>query len=639
MALLACGVWACDDDGGQSGQGDGTGNNAVNNAGNNDTNNDTNNDAPDAGDDSDGDDMVCQEGERRCADATQIEVCTGGVFVAGDVCADNELCEDGTCSRRAECEPGMVFGCADDTSQRVCNEEGTAFASVPCPDDLNCIDGQCTDAVCLPGRNRCVDRDTIEVCNDDGTAYLEPELCPEGSLCLDGGCLSGCDLSAKFPSYIGCRYWSLDLDQYNDPGGDPSVVPHAVVFSNPSDQEAVVQVTTMANVTLPETEVVVPPRDIAVYTFPRLDVDGTGISNHSFFLESSWPVVAYQFNPLDNEGVASNDASLLLPVAALGQEYIAMSWPTTPIPEALGLPPQHGYITIVATTQGSTQIQVTPTANVNGGSNVPFLPAGETQTFTLRQFQVLNLEADGSNLFQIQDLTGTVVISDKPIAVFGGHEEAVVGEGCCAEHLEQQMYPIVTWGTRYLAAQSSDRGGAGDVWRVVASVDGTVITTNPPQADANGVTLNRGEYLQIQTRDSFEISGTGPIMVGQYLESQEGTAQGIGDPAFILAAPIDSFRDSYAILTPADYTEDWLTIMRPAGTPIRLDGQPVSDASFVPFGSGEYEYAWVAVQDGPHTVEGDAPFSLTAYGYSAAVSYGYSGGMNLRVADPLEEEE
>jgi len=442
--------------------------------------------------------------------------------------------------------------------------------------------------------------------------------------------VSECTLRGKDPTYIGCTYWSVDLDNYPDPFGDPSAVPHAVVVANPSSELARVTVSTRANVRLAADAFEVPPGEVRVYTFPRLDVDGTGITNHSFKLEASWPVVVYQFNPLNNEGVASNDASLLLPAGTLGREYLVMSWPTVPIPPQFGLPPQHGYLTVVATSQGTTTVTVEPSALVEPGGEIPALAAGAAHEFELEQFEVLNLEADGSNLFAVQDLTGSIVTANQPVAVFGGHEEATVGDGCCAEHLEQQMFPVETLGAHYLAARAETREGPGDVWRILAARDGTSVSTVPPQPGAGMVVLGRGEWVEIDTADSFEIVADAPVLVGQYLRSQEDTGDFIGDPALILAVPVAQFRSDYVILTPADYQEDWLTVVRPVGATVELDGAPLADAAFVAFGTGDFEMAWIAVEDGPHTVLGDAPFGLSAYGYSGAVSYGFPAGLDLR---------
>lgn len=495
--------------------------------------------------------------------------------------------------------------------------------------------GPDADLVCAAGLPQCADRYTPAVCNEDGTGFDLLEPCPSGAGCRGGECVSECLLAGKDPSYIGCTYWSVDLDNYPDPFGDPSAVPHAVVVSNPSAGEALVTVETMADIDLPGgNEFAVPAGEVRVYTFPRLDVDGSSISNHSFRLRASWPVVMYQFNPLNNEGVASNDASLLLPAETLGREYLVLSWPTAPIPEVFMLPPQHGYLTVVATSQGTTTVSVELSARTGAGPEIPSLEPGMAHEFELEQFDVLSLEADGSNIFDIQDLTGSIVTASQPVAVFGGHEEAVVGEGCCAEHLEQQMFPVETLGSRYLAARAETRDGPGDIWRIVAARDNTTVATVPPQNGGAGMfTLNRGEWREIDTADSFEVIADGAVQVGQYLRSQEDTGDHIGDPALILAVPVGQFRSDYAVLTPADYAENWLSVMRPAGVEVVLDGAAIPDGVFQAFGTDDYELAWVEVEEGPHTVQSEAPFGLSAYGYSGAVSYGYPAGLDLRTSE------
>jgi len=626
--------------GNNGGPNNGTNNGANNGASNNGTNNATNN----------GDTIVdeCVRLERNCLSETEIGECHAGVFVPEEVCDAGQVCSSGRCVRNERCTPGEVQGCWDEGARRVCGAAGDVFEAAPCTGGLNCLDGECTDRICRPLAQHCADADTLEVCNDAGDGYVDQQACADGSVCFEGVCLSGCDLSDKFPSYIGCQYWSLDLDNYPDPAGRPDNVPHAVVISNPSGQDAVVNVTTMAGITLPTPTFTVPAGETFVYTFPVLNIDGTGITFNSFFLESSWPVVAYQFNPLNNVGVASNDASLLLPSEFLGTEYIAMTWPSGGGGEVFGLPNQTGYVTMVATRPGTTDVIVVPSTDVTGGPNVPFLRAGEIQSFTLRQYEVLNLQADVATLFDTDtDLTGTIISASQPIAVFGGHEEAVInpsnfdtaraipldqqGDGsCCAEHLEEQLFPVNTWGNRYLAARSEPRGQSWDVWRVLASEPNTTIQTVPPQPDAATFTLGRGEWKLFVSEQSFEVVADKPILVGQFLASQETTRDGTGDPAFILSVPLDQLRDDYTVLVPDSYAEDFLTVMRPAGVEIRLDGAALPDFNFQSFGSGDFELAWIAVQDGPHHVEADAPFGLIGLGYSNAVSYGYPAGMNLR---------
>lgn len=484
--------------------------------------------------------------------------------------------------------------------------------------------------ICAPGQRVCSDRETVARCNESGTAYDVDEECPSGAGCAGAECVSWCLIGGKAPDYVGCTYWSVDLDNYPDPFGDPSAVPHAIVVSNPSGAEALVTIDTLADLDLGDPQFTVSPGGVRTYTFPRFDVDGTGITDRAFRVQSTWPVIVHQFNPLNNEGVASNDASLLLPAESLGREYMVLSWPTAPIPEQLMLPPQHGYLTVIATSPGMTDVDVTVSGLVDPGPGIEAMQPGETRTFTLQFGEVLNLQADGSSIFEIHDLTGSRVVANQPVAVFGGHEEAIVGDGCCAEHLEQQMFPVSTLGTRYLAAPAEDRNGPGDVWRILATEDGTTVSTTPPQTPNGLAELDRGEWISIDTGEPYEILASAPVIVGQYLRSAQATDDGIGDPALILSVPVGQFRSEYALLTPADYTEDWLTVVRATGTLVQLDGEPLPADAFRPIGMGDYEMAWVRVDDGPHIVIGTEPFGLSAYGYSAAVSYGFPAGLNLR---------
>ncbi|MGM0558456.1 MAG: hypothetical protein ACQEVA_18875 [Myxococcota bacterium] len=539
------------------------------------------------------------------------------------------------------CTPGDAGACASQSSRYVCNEAGDAYELEQCPGEQTCLAGECGDRVCTPEIQECYDESSTRICKDDGSGWNEPEACPSGTVCERGTCRTTCDLGGKGPSYIGCEYVTLDLDQYTDPTTNPKPdeVPHSVVISNPGQREATISFSspsTAASFNIPDPTV--PAGSAKAFQMPRLDVDESGITRRSINIVSSEPVIAHQFNPLNNQSVYSNDASLLLPISTLGTEYYAVNWPTQVLPSLPGLgdpDDQQAYVTVVATESGQTIVDVDSTADIKAGPGVSAISAGSTGSYALNRGEVLNLTANsGAVGADGNDLTGTYIKSSLPVAVFAGHEEAVIGDGsggdesCCADHLEQQLFPLSTWGNSYIAGLSPGRGTHKDHWRIVSGEDGVTLTTSPAQPDANNVTLNKGDSVTFYSDQDFEIDATGKIMVGQFLVSQQQTSEVVGDPAFLLSVPSAQFRTDYHLLTPENYSTNYVQIIRPTGVAVNLDGSAVSNGTFRAVGS-DFEVGHVEVDPGVHTLDSAEPFGIQAYGFDSAVSYGYPGGLNL----------
>lgn len=540
------------------------------------------------------------------------------------------------------CDPGEVLDCADDSSVLICDEDGEDATEEACPSsEPNCLENECTDQICVPGTTSCVDDATSQACNSEGSDYLDPVECSAGAVCNDGVCESPCVLGDKMESsYFGCEYWTLYLDQYDDPstGVSENEIPHAVVISNPNDEPTTIYFSAFeSGVDFDIDDPVVSAGESRVFEMPRLALDGTGITQRGIFIQSTLPVTAHQFNPPNNDNVYSNDASLLLPTSALGTEYYAMTWPTQSAPCIDGLPcfePQHGFVTVIATSNGTTTVSIDSTADIADGDGVNGLTQGDNATYDLEHGDVLNLQALSDDFdTDANDLTGTFVESDQPVAVFAGHEQAVVGydsddDSCCADHIEQQMLPLDSWGETYIAPFSPGRTDSKDHWRIMAGEDGVTVNTNPPQPDADGVTLDAGDFVAFFTDDDFEVEATGKIMVGQILVSQQQTAETIGDPAFVTAVPIERFRDDYLVLIPEGYNKDFITIIRPAGLEVTLDANPITE-TFAAVGDGDFETASIEVDAGVYVLEADEPFGVLAHGLDSAVSYGYPGGLNI----------
>ena len=663
------------------------------------------------------------------------------------------------------CAPGSTDGCQTASHVRRCSADGTGWQIEKCTDDsgntTECKEpGVC--AVCTPGSYRCdpLDSVQVQVCSGQGQ-WSKDAICDasKGQQCVGGGkCESACTFNAKAKSYAGCYFWATDLDNAFVPGGtrsyyDAANAQYAIVIANTTDKLiSTIQVQSNSGVQENDSKDVpldyspLQPGELRVFNLPPRNINATTVEPLAWRVTSTAPVAAYQFNPLENVNVYSNDASLLLPDEVLGKYYIAMS-------REQSFTILRGFVTVVASKPGITKVTVTFGPKIGktlpgtqkklsaDGTKVEELPiksykSGEAATFELTQWDVLNLESDQVGA----DVTGTIVQASKEVAVFAGSEAAnapntnhcnvdkcsddQVAKGdkcgvcawdsktpcnnnehcsqfitCCADHLEMQMFPVKNWGSRYVAAKLKPRGQESDSWRILAATDGTKVAMVPAQKDPytgkpiNVPVLNAGEWFEFEAGKgevggSFEIvaqhqdGSPAPIMVGHFMQSQDspgpGAQQGdagTGDPAFLLAIPVEQWREDYAFLTPNKYAENYISIAAPVHrscgpltaqkgkdcstdeecfdpgqTPVAgscIDDVMVTfDDALIPPDSWKpinknFKMTQQFVNPGVHRVKAlavkDASGVLTArrvavdvYGFDQYVSYGYPAGLDLQ---------
>ncbi len=628
---------------------------------------------------------LCEPGSVTCVN-NEVKVCdhTGFAYQQEFPCGDL-VCVGGEC---LTCEPGDRE-CTPQNQTKVCRPDGSGWDLTPCGDQ-KCIDGACLN--CVPLSKKCVGTE-VHRCTEDGSHYEFLEDCETektGRLCHLGLCVELCKYNEKFKTNLGCDYYAIDMDQYDakdplDPWGPDA--PFAVVVSNTTEAfAATVVVSRDGNLVK---QVSAPPRKATIIALDPLNIVGTTKAKLVYRIQSNLPIVAYQFNPLENVGVYSNDASLLLPFNALGKRYMVLAWPSIGYNPAFQMLASN--FAVVGVGDEPVPVRVRVTARTLAGGGVPSLSAGQTWETTLSPGEVLNIEAAD----QFGDLTGSMVEADDRVAVFAGHVCATapvsqcVGGKCsydptfsclssadcpgiaACDHIEEQLPPLAAWGRRYVVARSWPRGNAPDVVRILAAEDGTHVTVTP--ALTTVPVLNAGQFHEFEISDHVEITADKQVLVGQYLEGQDapGAAHSlcvdvlsgepcekvagfksclcydvltelngascttqtqcspndanIGDPSFILAVPVEQFRQEYVFLVPTKYASNYLAVVAPAGAGVTLDGTPVT--GFVAVGTGAYQVARMPIAEGSHTLSATHNVGIVVYGWDWYVSYGYPGGM------------
>ena len=606
--------------------------------------------------DPDGTDPVdpgsCAAGATRCAAARILETCAAdGLSWERSDCESNQRCSTRTGEARCQiggvidCEPGVFLGCDGIAAQRICGPLGYDDNVVePCPEATpSCFAfaGGCTTAVCEPGATFC-DGDQIRSCNGDGSGSDLVEVCAGG--CSEGQCVDPCLADFGKDSYVGCDFWAVWLDQFVGLRGAAAM---AVTISNASSNQIEIAIYDPADNLVHEQQL--GPNALAVVPVPlpsNLGRNTRVSSNTSWRITSTGPVTVHQFNPPNNQGQYSNDASLLLPTNAWGTEYMAIGWPGAISGDGGDNGP---YLAVVAADAEPTNVTIRARAGqtYQAGGGVAAIPGGGEATVTLTRGQVLYLRVNGTN----GDVTGTTISADKPVALFSGHQCANVpsGTGYC-DHLEQQLFPVATWGDTYVVAKMRPRGREDDFYRLLALSDGTTLRTDPIVPGVDGRTLGAGEVLAFATDGDFQLTATGPVSLAQFMS---GSAYGcrptlfdqrrdcripqasgcgssaIGDPAFILNVPTSQYLSEYVFYVPQQYRENAISVITDRSATIQLDGQQITQApTQVP---GTTWGIWrLNTTAGVRRLTSSSPAGLYVYGYDCDVSYAYPGGLNLQ---------
>ncbi len=342
----------------------------------------------------------------------------------------------------------------------------------------------------------------------------------------------------------------------------------------------------------------------------------TALSNSDSITDQGIHIVADQEVTVYglNQETQTTDAFVGLPEDALGTDYLITSF-NDRMPDA-GQSALESQLAVVAT-QDATTVTIIPSATTSGRI------AGVPYNITLNEGQTYFLGTDNTG----EDLTGTEISADQPIAVFGNHQCADVplGIGFC-DHLTEQMVPTSAWSTDFVTVPLATRT-AGDVFRVLAAEDNTTVRFNGSVV----ATLNRGQFYQTEASTLQEINADKPVSVTQF--SKGSQSDGVtADPFMTLIPPVEQFLPDYVISTPgspftdpdANYVN--LTVPTDAIATLRLDGAPVDPGLFTPIGSSGFSGAQLNISPGSHTLNNLVPFGVVAYGFASFDSYGYPGG-------------
>ncbi len=576
---------------------------------------------------------------------------------------------------RALCSAGCAFvalafvasACADDRIRFV--DPGPIFSEDASASDAPNCGLQCS----LDGRS------VVKACTGEIV-----ETCPSDRACGGARCLEPCAAAAEDRSSNGCEFF-FQIPRYTEAFPQSCYAAFIVNSSTTSvelllehqgqslDLSKSVFRTTPGATTLVSLEGPIPPGESAIlfvadrppnsaptsgsgYTPCPAEVvpaelvnvaPGTRIGA-AFHLKTNAPVSAVAMYPFGGAASFIPSATLLFPVATWGTEHLIVNgWQSA---AAGGIIYGNPSAQILAAEDG-TKVTITPTSDIQNGAGVTGTAARVPVEYQLGKGQYLQL-------VQPDELSGSIVTSNKATTIFGGHGCAFVPttSGAC-DVLNQQLPPFEHWGSEYVAVGYRPRlfnESERMPYRIVAARDGTTLDYDPKRPPGAPTALSAGEVATFEagTGEAFVVRGQDgehPFYLAAYMTGADPGFGGRGDPEFVNVVPARQYLNAYSFYADVAYQETSLVIVR-AKTNGGFKDVWLECAGnltgFRPIGTrGEYEFTRVdlARDGGPGDAFGDkicknglqrmrseGPFTATIWGWDAYASYAYPGGMAHR---------
>ena len=344
---------------------------------------------------------------------------------------------------------------------------------------------------------------------------------------------------------------------------------------------------------------------------------------------------------------SSSEQSVILPKHLLGKSYMLQGIPGTTINKD-GIPnpiPTYSQFTVVGTENG-TSVSVSPRVNmVCRSRGDSLIHAGQLYQTSIQENEVLLFQPENYN----HDISGTVVESDKAVAVFQGNNVTNYPSGIVTDYVWEQARPTDAWGKEFIVAGTGQLMEKG--FAITALEDNTQVEFYIYSMRYKTVTLNSGETAW----GGENISGSGGLGA-EYIKASKPVCcymytlshslnDGKGNPSMAEILPVDHMAtEAHWGLIGGDnssFTNTLLVTTRVGNEDyVQFNGRTLSEYA-TQSGVETYSIYGYTTYEIPHTMQGS--LTTTGDGFSAyvmRVSNRGSGAasFNVSLPNPVPEE-
>uniref|UniRef100_A0A1X7V5I7 EGF-like domain-containing protein n=1 Tax=Amphimedon queenslandica TaxID=400682 RepID=A0A1X7V5I7_AMPQE len=306
--------------------------------------------------------------------------------------------------------------------------------------------------------------------------------------------------------------------------------------------------------------------------------------------------------------------------------------------------------------ENNTTVTIIPTQTImvpmdfqNATSESITIAAGSVYTFTIHRLQTF--------LFGIPelDMSGTSIVSDKPLTVLSGHECVYIpSTECCCDHIIEQIPPTITWGKNFLLTPFAERIN-GPFYKIIAAESQTTFTYTCAFNDSifsntSYLTL-AGDFITLSSNASSYcfIHSDKPILVTKLGPGRDPVSS-IGDPVVSLITPIEQYQNNTAILIPSFslISNSYINIATRTIGPVYIDGQEAEDVTWENIynsnsaivGYGTQIFFNSSLNSTTYVISMQSTFGTMVYGFGHSHGYTFSATtyFNTLVQNPLQLE-
>jgi len=237
----------------------------------------------------------------------------------------------------------------------------------------------------------------------------------------------------------------------------------------------------------------------------------------------------------------SSDSFFALPITVLDNipyVYYGISVPRNTIHTST----YYSSILIVGTENNTMMtLRVTQSVSISVGTTTTNLIPGVEYSFVINRFQTIYVRS-------LEDLTGTKIITDRPVSVFSGHQCANVPRHVrYCSYLVEQIPPTIVWGKVFYTAPLANK--TFYTIKVLAAYNTTTVSIYCN--DVNELqSIDEGQFVDkvLSTREYCAINSNKKVLVVQFSHGADED-NNYGDPMMTLVPATNQYLNKFDFST------------------------------------------------------------------------------------------